>query len=475
MAYISLRFSVYPDKMSVQKQEKIMIFKRKIYNELLNWREHGAQETCLLVEGARRIGKSTICEEFGKNEYRSYMLIDFNDASDMIKSVFNLYLNDLDTFFMILSTETGVTLYPHESLIIFDEIQRFPKARQSLKKLVKDGRFDYIETGSLISIRENVDDITIPSEERSIRMYPMDFEEFCMAMHEEKYIEFIKDCFHHKRPLPEAMHHKAMMLYKQYMLVGGMPQSVAKYLKNRRFEEADEIKRDILSLYRNDILKIKESYRSKVLSIYDQIPSFLSMHEKRIRFNNIEENSTYPMYKETFFWLGNSMAANECFNCTDPNIGLSLNEDRTFVKCYLNDTGLLFSHTFTKKEIKSGMLYSSILNDNLSINEGMFFENVVAQELTSCGYPLFFYTRYNNEKKRNDIEIDFLLSNQSKTNLKIYPIEVKSSKRYTTKSLERFIEIYHRRIEQAYIIHPKNLEVKENGIICIPVYMTFCL
>lgn len=451
------------------------MFERKIYKQLLEWKAKGAQETVLLVEGARRIGKSTICEEFGKKEYRSYMLIDFNDASEMIKRAFDLYLNDLDSFFMLLMAETGVTLYRNESLIIFDEIQQFPKARQSLKKLVKDGRYDYIETGSLISIRENTEGITIPSEERCIKMYPMDFEEFCWAMHEEKYIAFIRMCFESKQPLPQEMHFKAMMLYKQYMLVGGMPQSVAKYLKNRSFEEADEIKRDILSLYRNDILKIKESYRAKVLSIYDQIPSFLSMHEKRVRFNNIEENSTFPMYEETFFWLGNSMVANECFACNDPNIGLSLNEDRSFVKCYMNDTGLLFSHTFTKKEIQSGKLYSSILNDNLSINEGMFFENVIAQEFTCKGYPLFFYTRYNAKKKRNDIEIDFLLSNQSKTNLKLFPVEVKSAKRYTTKSLNRFIDVYHRRIETAYIIHPKNFEVKDNGIVCIPAYMTFCL
>lgn len=452
-----------------------MIFERKAYKELLSWKRSDSHETALLVEGARRIGKSTLVEYFAKREYKSYILIDFNDASAIVKNAFQLYLNDLDTFFMILSTEYGVTLYKKESLIIFDEVQQFPLARQSIKRLIKDGRYDYIETGSLISIRENVQDITIPSEERSLQMYPMDFEEFCKALHEEKYIEFIKECFDAKRPLPDAMHHKAMLLWKQYMLVGGMPQSVSKYLENRNFEDADRIKRDILSLYRKDILKIKESYRSKVLSIYDQIPSFLSKHEKRIRLSNIEFNSTFPMYEETFFWLGNSMVANECFSCNDPNVGLSLNEDRTYVKCYMNDTGLLFSHTFTKKEIDTGTLYKSILNDNLSINEGMFFENAVSQELASNGYPLYFYTRYSEEKKRNDIEIDFILSNQSKTNLKLYPVEVKSTKKYMTKSLEKFINIYHERIDEAYIVHTKNLQIKENGIICIPAYMTFCL
>jgi hypothetical protein len=453
----------------------VMVFKRKIYSKLLDWKQNASGEKALLIEGARRIGKSTIVEEFAKNEYKSYLLIDFNDVSSIVTDAFDKYLNDLDTFFMILSTEYNKTLYPKESLIIFDEVQQFPKARQSIKKLVKDGRFDYIETGSLISIKDNVKDITIPSEERKLRMYPMDFEEFAWALKEYQMTEYIKKCFSELKPLEDGLHHKAMLLLKQYMLVGGMPMSVSKYLeKGRSFQAADIEKRDILTLYKNDISKIDAKYRSKVSSIFEQIPAFLSQHEKRVILSDIEQKSTYPMYEDTFFWLGDSMITNECFRCNDPNVGLSLNEDRAAVKCYMADTGLLISHAFSESEISNGELYKQILHGNLSINEGMIFENIVSQCLVSCGYSLYFYTRYNKEKRRNDIEIDFIISNGSKTKPKIFPIEVKSSKKYSITSLERFIEIYKDRIGQAYVIHTKNLSVKDN-ILYIPAYMTFCL
>lgn len=429
-----------------------------------------------MIEGARRIGKSTIVEEFAKREYKSYILVDFNDASDVVQDAFNRYLNDLDMFFLVLSTEYKTELFPGQSLIIFDEVQRFPKARQSIKKLVKDGRYSYIETGSLISIRENVKDITIPSEERQLKMFPMDFEEFCWAMNEEALVSYIRSRFASMQPLEQSFHHKAMLVFKQYMLVGGMPMSVAKYLENdRRFSAADAEKRDILSLYRNDIARIDANYRAKVTSIFDQIPSFLSQHEKRVRLSNIEKKSTFPMYQDTFHWLSDSMVANMCFCCKDPNVGLALNEDRASVKCYMGDTGLLVSHAFDENEIAEGELYRQILRDNLSVNEGMLFENAIAQCLTANGYTLYFYTRYNAEKHRNDMEIDFIISNGSKIRPKIYPIEVKSSKKYTTSSLEKFTAMYHDRIGKAYVIHPKNLSVREDGIVCIPSYMTFCL
>ncbi len=452
-----------------------MVFNRKIYNELLNWKNNYSQEKALMVEGARRIGKSTIVEEFAKNEYKSYVLIDFNNVSDVIINAFDRYINDLDTFYMILSTESGVELHRDDTLIVFDEVQSFPKARQAIKYLVKDGRYSYIETGSLISIKENVEDITIPSEERKIKMYPMDFEEFCIALNESVMLEYIKKCFNDKTPLDDGLHHKAMLLFKQYILVGGMPKSVSKYIENdKSFVAADIEKRDILELYRDDINKADRRYRTKVSAIFEQIPSFLSKHEKRVRLSNIENGSSYPAYEDTFFWLGDSMIANECFNCNDPNVGLSLNEDRTLIKCYMGDTGLLISHTFSEKEIADGELYKNILNDNLSINEGMFFENVVAQMLVANGYELFFYTRYSEEKHRNDIEIDFIISNGSKLKPKIYPIEVKSSKRYKTTSIERFKEVYKKRIGGSYIIHTKNLEYK-NDTLYIPAYMTMCL
>lgn len=451
------------------------MFERKVYKKLLDWKKEVSGEKALVIEGARRIGKTTICEEFGKNEYKSYILVDFNDISNIVKDAFEKYLNDLDTFFLILATEYNTTLYPKKSLIIFDEIQQYPKARQSIKKLVKDGRYDYIETGSLISIRENVKSITIPSEERRIKMYPMDFEEFCWALGEINMVKYIKKCFNEKKPLEDTLHHKAMMLFKQYILVGGMPKVIEKYLNNNRsFTVADIEKRDILSLYRSDINKIDRNYRSKVLSIFDQIPGFLSQHEKRVRLSSIEKKSTLPMYEETFFWLGDSMIVNECFKCTDSNVGLSINEERSALKCYMGDTGLLVSHAFDENEIVEKNLYKQILHDKLSINEGMLFENAVAQCLVANGYRLFFYTQYNTKKKRNDIEIDFLISNGSKIKQKLFPIEVKSGKKYTTISLERFIQKYHSRIGQAYIIHTKNF-CKKGDVLCIPSYMTICL
>lgn len=453
----------------------MIVFKRKIYNKLLDWKQSASGSKALLIEGARRIGKSTIVEEFAKQEYKSYILIDFNTASEIVKSAFNSYINDLDTFFMLLSSEYGVRLYRRDSLIIFDEIQKFPKAREAVKYLVADGRYDYIETGSLISIKENVSNITIPSEERTLNMYPMDFEEFMWAMGEQPLVDYIRNCYSEKKPLQQGLHAKAMLLFRQYMIVGGMPQSISAYISSDRdFSRADEEKRDILSLYRSDIMKISARYRTNVLAIYDQIPAFLSKSERRVVFSKIEKSASFPKYHDTFFWLADSKIANECFNCADPNIGLSLNEDRTYVKCYMGDTGLLISHTFDENEISDGELYREILRGKLSINEGMFYENTIAQMLVAAGHKLYFYTRYNEEKHRNDIEIDFIISNNSKLKYKIYPIEVKSKDRYTTTSLTRFAEKFGQRIGHSIVIHPKNLHI-EDGKIYIPAYMTFCL
>ncbi|MCM1490928.1 MAG: ATP-binding protein [Muribaculum sp.] len=452
-----------------------MIFKRKIYNRLLDWKTKTAGTKALLIEGARRIGKSTIAKEFGENEYKSVLMIDFNTASETVINAFSNYMNDLDSFFMILSAEYNVALHERNSLIILDEIQQCPKARQAIKYLVADGRFDYIETGSLISIKEKVSEITIPSEERKISMYPMDFDEFGWAMGETALISYIRKCFEEKKPLEPGLHAKAMMLFRQYMIVGGMPKPLDVYINSgRNFEAADMEKRDILQLYRNDIMKIKSGYRSNVLAIFDQIPAFLSKAERRVTMNSLEKGATFPKYHDTFFWLADSMIVNQCFNCLDPNVGLSLNEDRTYVKCYMGDTGLLISHTFDENEISEAQLYKELLLGKLSINEGMFYENVVSQMLVAAGHKLFFYTRYNTEKHRNDIEIDFLISNASKLKYKIFPIEVKSKEKYSTTSLDRFSEIFHSRIGLSYVIHPKNLKV-ESDRVYIPAYMTFCL
>ncbi|MCM1025377.1 MAG: AAA family ATPase [Roseburia sp.] len=452
-----------------------MLFQRKIYDRFLSWKSEAKGKKALLVEGARRIGKSTVVEEFAKKEYRSYILLDFARASDEVRKYFHLYLNDLDTFYMLLSVQYGVPLFERESVIIFDEVQLFPKAREAVKYLVADGRYDFMETGTLISIKENVKDIVIPSEERHVRMYPLDFEEFCWALGEKPMIEYIQECFQKRIPLEQSLHEKAMLLFKQYLLVGGMPMSIVAFLEGRKdFRKADAEKRDILELYRGDIRKIKAQYRSKVLTIFDQIPGLLSRHEKRVVFNRIVEGSVAEQYEETFFWLSDSMVANECRRTNDPNVGLSWNESDTYIKCYLGDTGLLVSHAFDENELLEDEVYKQILAGKLGLNQGMLYENAIAQMLVANGHRLFFYTHYNEEKRRNDIEIDFLISNNSKTKYKMYPIEVKSGTHYSVESLLRFQEKYRSRIGECYIIHPRNLMRKEN-ILCIPPYMTICL
>ncbi len=452
-----------------------MVFKRKIYNKLLKWKNESKGSKAILIEGARRIGKSTVCEEFAKNEYESYILIDFAKKDKTVEDYFLQYLTDLDTFFMLLSTYYKTKLTARKSLIIFDEVQMFPQARAAIKYLVQDGRYDYIETGSLISVKENVQDIVIPSEEHSIKMYPLDFEEFAWALGEELLVDYIRKCFESRTPLDRNMHNKAMLLFKQYILVGGMPKPVVLFIENNKdFSKCDEEKRDILKLYRNDIMKIKAQYRNKVLAIFDSIPGLLSQHEKRVVFKDIQEGSFSDQYNETFFWLSDSMISNECFLCSDPNVGLSINEVRSYVKCYLGDTGLLVSHAFDENELLEEEVYSQILNDKLSINEGMLYENAIAQMLNARGHKLYFYTHYSKVKHRNDIEIDFLISNSSKLKYKIFPIEVKSGKTYTTASLVKFKEKFKSRIGECYIIHPKNLSLKDD-IVCIPPYMTMCL
>ena len=452
-----------------------MILKRKAYEQLLLWKKECKGSRAILVEGARRIGKSTIVEEFAKREYKSYILIDFAKVSNTVINAFEKHKNNFDELFMILSLEYGIKLFKRESVIIFDEVQLYPEARQLIKYLVADGRYDYIETGSLISIKENVQNILIPSEERKLKMYPLDFEEFCWCFGEDILVDYIKKCFNEKKPLEEGLHNKAMLLFKQYILIGGMPKSVIAFIEGSRdFDGSDCEKRDILNLYRDDILKISNRYRSKVLAIFEQLPGFLSKHEKRIILSNIVQGSTIDQYTDTFFWLGNSMICNECFLTRDPNIGLALNEDRSFIKCYMGDTGLLVSHAFDENSLADSELYKQIINDKLSINEGMLYENIIAQMLVSNGHKLYFYTHYNNQKRRNDIEIDFIISNNNKLKYKIYPIEVKSTKKYSIASLERFKEKYSSRIGECYVIHPKNLSVKD-GITYLPAYMAMCL
>ncbi len=453
-----------------------MELKRKIYQKLLEWKEKDNGRTSLLIEGVRRVGKSTIAETFGKNEYKSYVIIDFAEGgnSNRIRESLENNLTHLDVLFQDIAVETGVKLHERGTLIIFDEVQRFPRAREATKYLVKDGRYDYIVTGSLISIKENVENITIPSEERKLRMHPLDFEEFLWAAGEETLAGYIRQCYMESKAPEDAFHKKAMRLFREYLLVGGMPQSIKAYFESSRsFDAADRAKRMILEIYRDDIKKAARKYRSRVSAVFEHIPSVLSSHEKKLVISDIERGGTFALYDDPLFWLGDAMLCNFCYKCNDPCVGFALNLNESAVKPYLVDTGLLVSLTFSENELMSDELYREILNDKLSINEGMFYENVIAQMLVAAGHRLFFYSHYDHESRHNDMEVDFLLSSESSVDFRIYPVEVKFSSRYSTVSLDRFREHFRKKIGRSIIIHPKNYQ--ECGTLSkYPPYMVFC-
>ena len=448
--------------------------KRKIYNDILKWKENNGK-TALLIEGARRVGKSYIAEQFAKNNYKSYILIDFSKVPKEILELFDNYLDNLNYLFTYLSEYFGVKLYERESLFIFDEIQFCPKARGAIKHLVADGRYDYIETGSLISIKKNVKDILIPSEEEIIKMNPMDFEEFLWSMGNDTLMDFIKECYSNKKELGQALHRKAMDYFKEYMIVGGMPQSILEYRETRDFEKTDKIKRNILNLYREDIRKHSDELNLKVEQIFDTIPSQLQKHEKKFNISSLDKNARYRNYEGAFYWLANACLINIAYNTTEPNIGLGQRNDNNSLKCYMFDTGLLLSMTFNEKNIISEEIYKKILFDKLSFNEGMILENIVAQMLVSNGRKLYFFSRNNREDSSETMEIDFLISNNKITSRhNIIPIEVKSGDRYTFSSISKFIAKYNDYLGNPIIIHTKDLKVEDN-IVYLPVYMTALL
>ena len=445
--------------------------KRKIYKNILEWKKNNGK-TALLVEGARRVGKSYIVEQFAKENYKSYILIDFSKVPKEIPELFENYLDNLNYLFTYLSEYYGVKLYERDSLFIFDEIQFCPKARGAIKHLVADGRYDYIETGSLISIKKNVKDILIPSEEEVIKMNPMDFEEFLWAMGNDTLMNFIRDCYSNQKGLGQALHRKAMDYFKEYLIVGGMPQSVLEYRETRDFERTDKIKRNILNLYREDIRKYSDELNLKVEQIFDTIPSQLQKHEKKFNISNLDENARYRNYEGAFYWLTDACLINIAYSTTEPNIGLGQRIDNNSLKCYMFDTGLLLSMTFNEKNIISEEIYKKILFDKLSFNEGMILENIVAQMLISSGRKLYFFSRNNREDSSETMEIDFLISDNKITSKhNIIPIEVKSGDRYTFSSISKFVSKYNDYLGKPIIIHTKDLKVEDN-ILYLPVYMT---
>lgn len=446
--------------------------KRKIYDKLVQWKQEENGRTAILIDGARRVGKSYIAEEFAKNEYRSYILVDFNRAPAEVTDLFLHYLNDLDTLFMYLSNFYNVRLYPRESLIIFDEVQLFPRARAAIKYLVADGRYDYLETGSLMTIKKNVQDIVIPSEERHLKMYPLDFEEFLWAMGNEILMDFIRTCHEKKQPLGQALHRKAMDGFRQYMIIGGMPQAVQAYVETKDFARVDRVKRDILELYRADISKHAAGYEMKVEQIFDDIPAQLQKHERNFKFSSLKKAARFRDYEDALFWLSNAMIANICYNSTAPNIGLKLNTDRLTLKCYMADTGLLISHAFDENGLVSEEIYKKLLFDKLEVNTGMIIENIVAQMLTASGHKLYFYSNPSRDDVTERMEIDFLIAKSKISNHhNISPIEVKSSKNYTLTSLKKCIAKYGAQLNTPYVLHTSDYK-EADGIQYLPLYMT---
>lgn len=445
--------------------------RRKIYDKLVQWKQEKDGTTALLIEGARRIGKSYIAEEFARNEYESYILIDFSKAPSRVKKWFDEYLEDVDTLLQNIQLHYKKTLTRRKSLIIFDEVQKCPRAREAIKTLVADHRFDYLETGSLISIKKNVENIVIPSEEEGIDMYPMDFEEFLWAMGNEMLMPYIQKQFEKQKPMGD-FHRDAMHYFRQYMIVGGMPQAVAEYVQSKDFKKVDSIKRQILRLYKNDIKKYAGAATARVSAIYDAIPGQLQKHEKKFTLAALKDEARMREYDSAFFWLDDAKIVNICYNTTAPNIGLQLNEDRTTLKCYFCDTGLLISLAFNARGIVSNEIYQKLMFDKLEINEGMLVENIVAQMLKASDKKLFFYSNYDKEEAENRMEIDFLVQKEIVTSRhNISPIEVKSSTNYTLTSIKKCIEKYKNYLSTPYVIHSKDLVIKD-GLVYLPLYMT---
>ena len=438
------------------------MFRRKIYDKLLEWKTESDGRTALLIEGARRVGKSTVVEEFAKNEYESYILIDFSRASKAVKELFE-DISDLDYLFLQLQLQYKVDLHERRSLIIFDEVQQCPLARQAIKALVADHRYDYVETGSLISIKRNVKDILIPSEERKISMYPMDHEEFLWAVGDTITIPLLKKVFDSGKPVGAQIHRKLMRDFRLYMLVGGMPQAVNEYIETNNFRKVDQIKRDILNLYEDDFKKIDPT--GKLSSLFDAIPAQLNKNASRYQVSSVLNGERAENILESIAELKDSKTVLVSYHTNDPNAGMSNNKDLGKFKLFLSDTGLFTTLMFKDRDFTENIIYEKLLNDKLSANLGYLYENAVAQILTANGNALFYHT-FMNESTRRNYEIDFILARKNK----VCPIEVKSSGYKTHASLDAFSRKFSDRILDKYLIYTKDF-AKDEDIFCLPTYL----
>ena len=441
------------------------MFKRKIYSKIKEWKSSSDGKTALLIEGARRVGKSTVVEEFAKNEYATYILIDFSTASNTIKELFE-DMSDLNYFFLQLQLQYHVELETRKSVIIFDEVQLCPKARQAIKALVKDGRYDYIETGSLTSIKKNVKDILIPSEERKLQMHPMDYEEFLWALGDSTTMKLLKGVFESKKSFGDQLNRKLLRDFRLYMLVGGMPQAVHEFITTNNFKKVDDVKRDIINLYEDDFRKIDSTGRLAML--FEAIPSQLNKNAKGFQTKKVLNSykTTDTTILSLVSELKDSKVVSVAYHANNPDIGLSAYKDLNQFKLYMADTGLFVTLQFKDKDFTENIIYEKLLNDKLATNLGYLYENAVAQILTATGNDLFYYTFYQQEQKRN-YEIDFVISKRNK----ICPIEVKSSRYKVHASLDVFYEKFSDRILNRYIIHTKDVS-KDKDILCLPIYLT---
>ena len=440
------------------------IFKRKLYDKLLDWKTNRKGKTAVMIEGARRVDKSTLAKQFAENEYESYVLIDFSIASKDIIKLFD-YINDLEYFFMQLQFRLGVSLIEHKSLIIFDEVQKCPKARQAIKHLVADGRYDYIETGSLISIHKNVKDIVIPSEEEKMILNPMDYEEFKWAQDDTVFYPQLKILFDKKIAIGDAVTRKLMRDFRIYMVVGGMPQAVSEYIDSHNLQEVDRVKRSIIQLYEDDFYKIDPSGR--ISSLFDAIPAQLNSNASRYQTASvIGDNAGTEKVLQLISELRESRTINMAYHANDPGVGMSLSMDVSKYKMYVADTGLFITLAFKDKDFTENIIYQKLMSDKLDANLGYVYENMVAQMLTAAGNRLFYYT-FPTETGKHNYEIDFLLSRGNK----ICPIEVKSSGYKRHASLDAFCQKFSNRVLQRYLIYTKDLQ-KDEQTLFLPVYLT---
>ena len=447
-------------------EDGVLYYKRQLYNTMLKWKSERNGDTALLIQGARRVGKSTIAEEFARNEYKSYILIDFSKVSKEVSDLFN-DISDLNYLFIRLQFIYQIPLYERESVIIFDEVQLQPLARQAIKHLVKDHRYDYIETGSLISVRSRSRDILVPSEETKVDMYPMDYEEFRWTLGDTTTIPLLRTAFEKKMPLGDAVHRKLMRDFRLYMLVGGMPQAVSAYIRTNNFTAVDQAKRDIIALYEEDFGKIDDSGRAKAL--YDAIPSQLSRNAMRYQVGRAIDKERVDRLENIVKVMDDSMTVNVAYHSDDPNVGLALTKNKEYFKMYASDTGLFVTLAFKDSDITENVIYDKLLNDKLSTNLGYVYENVIAQMLRATGKNLFYHTIPYAEGKKY-YEIDFVIPDKHK----ISPIEVKSSGYKAHKSLDEFCSKFSDRIMNRYLIYTKDYK-RENGVEYVPVYMTMFL